>query len=153
MGKRLTWWQIALIVLVVIALLVLLFFVGRFLFDRPAFTATLRDLFIILLALESLVIGVLLIVLVIQIANLTLMLQREIKPILDSTSETVSTVRGTTVFVSDHFVKPMVQIASYVSAVRGAMKAIFRPRPRHRAEAHEATVSTKTDDVAQQKGE
>ncbi len=85
---------------------------------NPAQTETLRDVFIILMALESLVIGIALIVLIVQLARLTNLLQNEIKPILESTQETVSTLRGTTRFLSDNLVAPVVKVNSSMAAVR-----------------------------------
>ena len=86
---------------------------------------TARDVAIIILAVESIVIGVLLAVLVFQIIRLVRMLRHEVLPILDSTQETVSTVRGTAGFVSDHVVQPVVKIASYTAGVRQAMNILF----------------------------
>ena len=71
-----------------------------------------RDIAIIVLALESIVIGVLLAVLVIQVIRLVKLLREEVLPILNSTQETVSTVRGTASFVSDHVVQPVVKVSS-----------------------------------------
>lgn len=70
----------------------------------------LRDLFIILMALESLLIGLALTILIIQIARLTNLLENEVKPILDSTNETISTLRGTTKFLSDNLVEPVIRL-------------------------------------------
>ncbi len=70
----------------------------------------LRDIFIILMALESLLIGLALTILIIQIARLTNLLENEIKPILDSTNETISTLRGTTRFLSDNLVEPVIRL-------------------------------------------
>ena len=86
--------------------------------------AVVRDLAIILLAVESLVIGVVLIVLVWEIRNLAKLLREEIKPILDSADETVRTVRGTTVFVSDTFVNPMVRVSGFVTGVTQAVRIL-----------------------------
>jgi len=69
-----------------------------------------RDIFIILMALESLLIGLVLVVLIVQIARLTNLLENEIKPILDSTNETVSNLRGTTKFLSDNLVEPVIKL-------------------------------------------
>ncbi len=85
-----------------------------------------RDLAIILLAIESLVIGVVLIILVLEIRNLAKMLKEEIKPILDSADETVRTVRGTTVFVSENLVNPMVRVSSFASGVVKALRILVR---------------------------
>ena len=86
--------------------------------------AVVRDLAIILLAVESLVIGVVLIILVWEIRNLAKLLREEIKPILDSADETVRTVRGTAVFVSDTFVNPMVRVSSFVTGVTQAVRIL-----------------------------
>jgi len=51
-----------------------------------------------------------------QLAVLTNMLQHEIKPILDSTNETINTVRGTTTFLSENLVEPVVKLNSYLAA-------------------------------------
>lgn len=85
-----------------------------------------RDIAIIVLALESLVIGFLLILLTIQIRGLAKMLEEEIKPILDSANETVSTVRGTTSFVSDTLVLPLVRAASFATALSRVIGVLRR---------------------------
>ena len=90
----------------------------------------IRDIAIIVLAFESLVIGVLLILLIIQIRGLAKMLQEEIQPILESAQETATTVRGTTVFVSDTFVKPFIKAAGYASAANRVMRVLARRKRR-----------------------
>jgi len=97
--------------------------------------AAARDVSIILVAIESLVIGVLLSVLVIQLARLLKLLREELLPILAATQETVGAVRGTTTFVGDHVVQPVVTISSYAAGARGALGALvgvrkFAGRPR-----------------------
>jgi hypothetical protein len=87
-----------------------------FLVNRPDLAASVRDVFIIFMALEFMVIGVALVILIFQLAVLTNMLQHEIKPILDSTSETINTVRGTTTFISENLVEPIVKLNSYMAA-------------------------------------
>ncbi|OGO21180.1 MAG: hypothetical protein A2Z14_12265, partial [Chloroflexi bacterium RBG_16_48_8] len=66
--------------------------------NHPDQTETIRDIVIIFMAVESLLIGLTLILLIVQLARLTALLQNEIKPILDSTNDTVNTLRGTTQF-------------------------------------------------------
>ena len=73
---------------------------------------TARDIAIIVLALESIVIGVFLGVLVIQVMRLVRLMRDEAMPILRSTQETVSTMRGTADFMSDHLVQPVVKVSS-----------------------------------------
>jgi hypothetical protein len=86
---------------------------------------SVRDLSIIILALESLVVGVLLGVLIVQVTRLIRMLRDEVMPILYSTQETLGTVRGTTTFVSDRVVQPVVKLSSYTAGVRQAMSVLF----------------------------
>ncbi|MCC7355677.1 MAG: hypothetical protein IT330_18200 [Anaerolineae bacterium] len=87
-------------------------------------TATIRDIAIIVLALESVVIGAILIILTIQVWQLVRLLRHEIKPILESTQETVGTVRGTANFLGHHLVNPVVRVAGYASGVRQAVRTL-----------------------------
>ena len=89
-----------------------------FLASNPAATETVRDIFIIFLALEFLLIGAALVILIVQIARLTALLENEIKPILASTTETVNTLRGTSTFLSNQLVNPVVKTYSSFSAIR-----------------------------------
>ena len=84
----------------------------------PAVATNVRDIFIIFMAFESLVIGAALAVLVIQIASLSNLLQNEVKPILQSTSDTVNTLRGTTEFLSENLVEPVIKLNSYLAGLR-----------------------------------
>lgn len=85
---------------------------------------TVRDVAIILLAVESLIIGVLLSVLLWQLRNLSRMLEEEVKPLLDSANETVGTVRGTSTFLSDTVVSPVIQVISTVTGLRRGLRAL-----------------------------
>lgn len=86
--------------------------------------ATIRDIAIIVIAVQSIVIGVLLGVLVWQIWRLVKMVQTEIKPILKDAQETVSTVRGTTTFVSDNVVDPVVKTSSTIVGLRATVRSL-----------------------------
>jgi len=87
-----------------------------------------RDIAIIALALESIVIGILLILLLWQVRGLTRLLQEELKPILDSARETVGTVRGTTSLVSETIVSPAVKIGSFAAGVRRVLQIVLMGR-------------------------
>jgi hypothetical protein len=117
--------------LVVVGIVVLLLVIALFygLATHPFFTSILRDISIIVLALVTVIIGLFLIVLIFQLQSLISLLRYEIKPILDSANETVNTVRGTTTFVSDSVVTPMIRVASFASGVGRAvatMSLLFR---------------------------
>jgi hypothetical protein len=84
-----------------------------------------RDVFIIALALESCLFGIVLLLMFIMLIRLINTVEYEIKPILQDTYETVGTVRGTTTFVSKNVVRPVVKVKSYVAGFRGGYKALF----------------------------
>jgi hypothetical protein len=85
---------------------------------NSATTSNIRDIFIIFMAFESLIIGAALVILVIQVANLINLLQNEVKPILKATTETVNTLRGTTEFLSENLVEPVIKLNSYLAGMR-----------------------------------
>jgi hypothetical protein len=86
--------------------------------------ATIRDIAIIVIAVQSIVIGILLGVLIWQVWRLIAMVQTEIKPILTDARETVNTVRGTTTFVSDTVVEPVVKTSSAIIGIRRTVQSL-----------------------------
>lgn len=109
---------------VAVALIILIGFI-IFLFLSPANTvAQIRDVFIILMALMSLLVGFVLVLLVFQLARLTNLLNNEIKPILESMNETVSTLRGTTTFLSDNLVEPVIKMNEYLAALQQVLTVL-----------------------------
>lgn len=111
-------WILAGIIAGVIVLLALVACAVYGLLQNPGTTANIRDIFIIFMAFESLIIGVALVILVIQIASLINLLQNEVKPILAATNETVNTLRGTTEFLSENLVEPVIKLNSTVAGLR-----------------------------------
>lgn len=83
-----------------------------------------RDIFIIILAFESLLIGAALIILIVQLALLSNLIQHEIAPILSSTKETVQTVKGTSKFISDKAISPIVSAAGLLAGGRKLFELI-----------------------------
>ncbi len=106
------------IALGVLALLAVIGLAVYALLQDAATTAKIRDIFIIFLALESLLIGAALVVLIIQLASLINLVQNEIRPIIDSTNETVNTLRGTTRFLSDNLVEPVIKLNAYLAGLQ-----------------------------------
>jgi hypothetical protein len=96
------------------------------------FLGTVRDLAIIFLALESIVTLTLLSILIWQIWRLIKMLQTEILPVIRDAQETVSTVRGTTTFVSDNVVTPVVGAGSKAAGVRRTVQVLMADLPLQR---------------------
>lgn len=97
---------------------------------NPAGTETVRDILIIFVAAETFLIGLALIVLIVQLARLTALLQNEVRPILESTNETVNTLRGTSQFLSENVVRPVIKVNGSLAAVRRAMDLVRPRRPR-----------------------
>ena len=109
-------WLLILIIVLIVGLIItgIVFLASA----EPSTTAQVRDIFIIFLALESVVIGVVLVVLVIQVSSLINLVQNEIKPILSSTIDTVNTLKGTTQFLSQNLVGPVIKANSYSAGIK-----------------------------------
>ena len=108
-----TWFIIGAVVL--LALLGLAIY---FLLQPATPTDRIRDVFIIVVALESLVIGVALIVLIVQLASLINLLQNEVRPILHATSDTVNSLRGTAEFLGENVVEPVIKLNGYLAGMQ-----------------------------------
>jgi len=105
------------VIIGVVILLALLGVAIFFLLQPATPTDKIRDVFIIVVALESLVIGVALIILVVQLASLINLLQNEVRPILKATSDTVNNLRGTAEFLGENVVEPVVKLNGYLAGL------------------------------------
>ncbi|MCE1252293.1 MAG: hypothetical protein LWX83_01955 [Anaerolineae bacterium] len=112
----------------IVVVVVVLVIAGMvFLFTRtPAQTTYLRDVFIIFMALEALIIGIALVILMVQLSILINLLQNEIKPIIYSTNETVNTLRGTATFLSNNLSEPVIKLNEYLAGLKKLFD-ILRP--------------------------
>jgi|SRR5688572_20978632 hypothetical protein len=113
--------QKAIITGIIAGIVVLLLLLGVaifFLLQPTAPTDKIRDIFIIVMALESLVIGVAMIVLIVQLASLINLIQNEVRPILNATNETVNTLRGTAEFLGENVVEPVIKLNGYLAGLR-----------------------------------
>lgn len=111
-----------LILAVIVGLVVLLWRSG------PANTGQIRDIFIIFMAFESLLIGVTLVILMVQLATLINLLQNEIKPILDSTNETVNTLKGTATFIGTNLAEPIITLNQYMAGFKKLIDLVRPPK-------------------------
>jgi predicted tellurium resistance membrane protein TerC len=117
--------RVVFIGILLVGLLVILIAFSLFYLLQPTTdTARIRDIFIIFLAIESLLIGLTLVVLMIQLAKLLNLLQNEIRPIVESTNETVSNLRGTTTFLSDNLVEPVIKANEFTAGFRQLIAVI-----------------------------
>ncbi len=128
--RAMVWVIIAFVVLLLMTIGALVF-----LFTAPPETVVrIRDVFIIFMAIQSILTGLVLVILIVQLARLTNLIQNEIKPILYSTNETVSTLRGTAAFLSENVTEPVIKLNEYLAGfsqlliVLGLLKNKQKPR-------------------------
>jgi hypothetical protein len=76
-----------------------------------------RDVFILVLALEGILIILSLAVVISQIARLVNLVKSETRPILENTQETVQYTKGTVQFMSDHLVEPIIKLSAFFAGV------------------------------------
>ncbi len=57
-------------------------------------------------------------ILIIQLSTLINLLQNEIRPIIDSTSETVNTLKGTAQFVSNNLTEPVIKMNQLMAMIK-----------------------------------
>jgi len=88
---------------------------------NPDITENIRDIFLIFLALFTLLIGIAVVVLVVQVSKLVNLINNEIKPMVDATDKTLRELQGTTHFLGSNLVKPVIKVNSFVA---GAYKAV-----------------------------
>lgn len=85
----------------------------------------IRDLVIIFLALEGVLIILGLALLTIQVARLVNLLQTEVKPILENTQETVRTAQGTVEFVGNNLAEPVIKASGFLTGVSFLVTNLF----------------------------
>lgn len=114
----------ATIAIIVVAVILIAIIAGIVVLSlqEPGTVTKVRDLFIILMALMLFVIGLALVVLIVQIADLTNLLKNEVRPILNSTTDTVNTLKGTVRFMSDNLTEPVIKLNESLAG----MKKIFQ---------------------------
>ncbi len=89
-------------------------------------TARIRDVLIILLVLEGMLLGFLMLVLLVQLGMLLHVLHHEVRPLLESLQETARTMQGTSRFLSEHLARPVIRARSYVAMARSVYGLLRR---------------------------
>lgn len=97
--------------------------------------ANIRDIFIIILAIESLVVGVFLILMLWQLWKLIKLLREEVIPLLDTTKETVEQVKHTTTFVGQSVAAPIISVSGLLSGTKAMVDTL-----RGKKEPHELLI-------------
>ena len=114
-----------------IVVLLALLITGIILLASPGTdTERVRDIMIIFMALAFLFLSISMLILIIQLATLINLLQNEIIPIIESTSETANTLRGTAVFMSDNLTEPVIKLNEYLAAFTKLFELIGLSRRR-----------------------
>ncbi len=113
-----------------IGLLVLLFAVALILTlvthgDFATTIRVIRDLVIIFLGLEGILIVLSVAVLALQVARLVNLLQTEVKPILENTQETVRTAQTTVEFMSENLTSPVIKASGFLSGASVLLTNLF----------------------------
>ena len=88
----------------------------------------IRDTFIVILVLESVLIAAALAILMLQAAGFIIMLKTEIKPILHNARETTRMTKATAEFVSKNSADPLIQIKSFIAGLLTFLREIIRIR-------------------------
>lgn len=109
-----------------VAVIVLLIIAGFVLMINGGVTGVVRDIIIIFLALESVILVGLMVALVIQMMSLVRLMRDEVRPLITAAQETVNSARGTTQFVSRKIVTPTAQAAANVAQVKRMFQVLFK---------------------------
>jgi hypothetical protein len=120
MRRRMTLIGIGIAIIVV---LILLGFAGMI---AAGVIDEVRDIVIILLATESLVIGGVTLFLLYQMIMLLTLLRDELIPLIQSAQETVNSARGTTVYVSRKIVVPSAKAATTMVRLQTMARVLFK---------------------------
>lgn len=122
LSEKVTRKNIIISIVIIVVILALIVLATIFLLQSDK-TSQIRDIFLIFMALESLIIGVALVILIVQLSTLINLLQNEIRPIINSTSETVNTLKGTAQFLSDNLAEPVIKINSFAAKISRLFKS------------------------------
>ena len=85
----------------------------------------IRDIFIIILAFQGILIIGALAILIVQIARLVNLLQNEIMPMLTNTQEAIHTAKGTVEFVGSNLTEPVIRLNGFLAAISVLLRELF----------------------------
>jgi len=120
MRRRMTLIGIGIAVIAVLILLGFAFMIAA------GIIAEVRDIVIILLAVESLIIGGITLFLLYQIIMLLTLIREELIPLIQSAQDTVNSARGTTVYVSRKIIVPSAKAATTVARLQTMARVLFK---------------------------
>jgi ABC-type protease/lipase transport system fused ATPase/permease subunit len=120
MRRRMTLIGIGIAVIAVLILLGFAFMIAAGVIDE------VRDIVIILLAVESLIIGGVTLFLLYQMIMLLTLIREELIPLIQSAQDTVNSARGTTVYVSRKIIVPSAKAATTAARLRTMARVLFK---------------------------
>ncbi len=95
-------------------------------------TVRLRDIAFIVMALETLVLMILVLIVIVLLIVLVVLVYDRVIPILEQLNkainvvvETTHTVRGTTTFVGEKVVAPLIEVSSLAAGIAGVLKGVW----------------------------
>ena len=113
----------------------------------------IRDLFIILLAVQGMLIGIALIVLILQIAAILNLVENELKPVARSVQETASTIKGTAEFMSENAAAPVIESQAWLAGFATLVREASSLRKAFRRNKESAEDKGDSQNVTEDKGE
>ncbi len=124
------------VLLVVVGVLVGLGYLMYTSYDRAGDavpgTVRLRDISFIVIAVETLLVMILLLIIAVLLVVIVIVVYDRVIPILEQmnraigeAADTVQTVRGTTTFIGEKMVNPVIEVSSYASGLRRILKGFL----------------------------
>ena len=107
------------IVILITALIIVMVFANSEAVEKA------KNIAIVVSAAASLILIGSVFVLVYQLSALTGLLRTELRPILNTTKETVQNVKGTVTFMSDKVVSPAISVGSKVAGIKKIGSLLF----------------------------
>jgi uncharacterized membrane protein (DUF4010 family) len=122
------------IAVVLLVVIIVLLYLG----DTGAITERLRDISIIFISLLGVLGVILMAALVGAVLWLVFTVKDKVVPLLETLTETATRVKGTTEFMTEQAVQPVIRVAGTVARMRAVTKTVTggkrRPVPRKRKE-------------------
>ena len=98
-------------------------------FTYPNATPTFRDILIILLAIESIVVFAFLGIMLWQMYQLIKLLRDEVIPLINTTKDTVEQVKHTTTFVGQSVAAPVISVTGLLAGTKAMVDTLRGNRP------------------------
>ena len=86
----------------------------------------MRDVFLLILILEIVLVIAALAILMLQAAGFLIMLKTEVKPVLDNARETTRLSKATAQFINSNAVDPLIQIKSFLTGLLAFLRELIR---------------------------